>query len=223
MTPGAKTSHPTLWSRFATSFLAGCVAALTMTTGVCGAETNLPFQPGERLTFQVRWAFIPAAEAVLEIHPMETVDGCRAHHFSMTTKTREFIDLFYKVRDRIDAYADETMTRSVLYRKRQEGKRKRDIAVTFDWTRQEALYSNFGEAWKPLALLPGSFDPLSVFYAFRTFALKQGLVLEVPVTDGKRCVRGRARVVRKETIQLKGVPYETFLVEPDLGQVGGVF
>jgi hypothetical protein len=39
----------------------------------------------------VRWAFIPAAEGVLEILPMETVDGIRCYHFSMTSRTYEFL------------------------------------------------------------------------------------------------------------------------------------
>ena len=75
------------------------LAALITFTGAVadGAGTDLPFHPGERLTFRVRWAFFPAGEAVLEILPQETVNGIRAYHFSMSSKTYEFIDLFYKV------------------------------------------------------------------------------------------------------------------------------
>jgi len=64
------------------------------------AEKRIPFYPGEKLTFQVKWVMIPAAEAVLEIMPMEQVDGVRSFHFSMTARTYEAIDIVYKVRDR---------------------------------------------------------------------------------------------------------------------------
>jgi len=190
----------------------------------CSAqERRIPFVPGEKLFFEVRWAFIPAAEGVLEILPMETVGGMKCYHFSMTSRTHEFVDVFYKVRDRIEGFADGDMTRSVLYKKTQDGKRKRRISVDFDWERLEARYSNFDERGGPVSILPGSFDPLSVFYAFRLFQLKEGDELQAPVTDGKKCIVGKAKVVKREKIKVKDTVYDTFMVEPDLGQMGGVF
>ena len=206
------------------SFRALLTAALITIAGpavVYGTDTSLPFQPGERLTFQVRWAFIPAGEAVLEIGPRVIVNGVRAYHFSMTSRTFKFIDIFYKVRDRIDAYTDGGVTRSVFYKKRQEGKSKRDVTVSFDWEKGEAQYSNFGEKSKSISILPGSFDPLSVFYAFRLSPLKAGLELKIPVTDGKKCVIGKAKVIRREksdtgsyeAISQRGIPAPFRLID----------
>jgi hypothetical protein len=184
---------------------------------------EIPFRPGEKLTFQVRWAFIPAGEGTIEIHPMTTVNGSRSYHFSFTAKTSELVDIFYKVRDRMDAYTDDAMTRSLLYTKHQDGKRHRRVTVSFDWEKNKARYTDIGEEHKPVPILPGSFDPLSVFYAFRLFELREGLVLQLPVTDGKKCIIGKATVIRRETIQVRGESYDTFLVEPDLEHLGGVF
>ena len=78
------------------------------------------------MTLLVRWAFIPAGEVQLETLPFETVNGVKSYHFAMTAKTYPLIDPFYKVRDRIEAYADSEMTHSVLYKKRQAGKSKRE-------------------------------------------------------------------------------------------------
>ena len=118
---------------------------------VCGVskpveaiESDFPFVPGEKLTFQLKWGFIPAGQAVLEVLPIETFGGLESYHFVLTAKSSPFIDLFFKVRDRIDAYANQAMTHSLLYRKRQqEGKTRRDVVVTFDWEKREAQYSNF--------------------------------------------------------------------------------
>ena len=186
-------------------------------------EKRIPFAPGEKLFFEVRWAFIPAAEGVLEILPMETVDGRKCYHFTMTSRTYEFVDVFYKVRDRIEGFADEGMTRSVLYKKTQDGKRKRRISVNFDWEKLEARYSNLDERGEPVSILPGSFDPLSMFYAFRLFQLREGEEIKAPVTDGRKCIVGRAKVIKREKIKVKDTVYDTFLVEPDLEQLGGVF
>ena len=188
-----------------------------------GADNDIPFQPGEKLIFQARWAFIPAGEAVLEVLPVEMLNGVRSYHFVMTARTYEFIDLFYKVRDRIDAYTDVEMTHSILYRKKKEGKSKRDVVVNFNWEKQEAQYFNFGEKREPLSILPGSFDPLSVFYSFRLIDLKEDMEIKTPVTDGKKCVMGKARVIKREKIKVPSGTYDTYLVEPDLEHIGGVF
>jgi len=186
-------------------------------------EKRIPFAPGEKLLFEVRWAFIPAGEGVLEILPMETIDGRKCYHFAMTSKTYEFVDVFYKVRDRIEGFTDEGLTRSLLYKKTQDGRTKRRITVNFDWEKLQAQYSNFDEKAEPISILPGSFDPLSVFYALRPFELKEGKDLDAPVTDGKKCIVGKAKVIRREKIEVRDTVYDTFLVEPDLEQLAGVF
>ncbi|MBW1797067.1 MAG: DUF3108 domain-containing protein [Deltaproteobacteria bacterium] len=86
-----------------------------------GAAGNVfPFHAGEKLVFEAKWGFIPAGEAVLEVLPVETVNGVKSRHFVMTAKTYPFIDLFYKVRDRIDSYADVGMTHSVLGKEKSQ-------------------------------------------------------------------------------------------------------
>jgi hypothetical protein len=200
------------------------ISILLISSFPCDAqERRIPFAPGEKLFFEVRWAFIPAAEGFLEILPMETIDGRKCYHFAMTSRTFDFVDVFYKVRDRIEGFTDEGMTRSVLYKKTQDGKRKRRITVNFDWEKLEARYSNFDEIGEPVSILPGSFDPLSAFYALRLFQLKQGEVLKASVTDGRKCVVGGAKVIKREKIKVKDTVYDTFLVEPDIEQLGAVF
>jgi hypothetical protein len=197
---------------------------------ISGAGENLeaneivhPFSPGEKLTFQLKWVFIPVGEAVLEVLPIETRSGINAYHFVLTAKTNSFFDKLYKVRDRIDAYTDVEMTRSVLYKKIQrEGKRKRDVVVNFDWQKSQAQYSNFNKKQAPIELLPGSFDPLSAFYFMRLSDLKNA-VLKRPVTDGKKCVIGRVTVIKRETIRVEGNTYDTYLIEPELKHIRGVF
>jgi len=194
-----------------------------LTENIKAVEKAFPFYPGEKLTFQVKWSFIPAGEAVLEVLPIETINGVTAYHFVMTARTYSFIDLFYKVRDRIDAYTDTGMIHSILYRKKKEGKTKRKVVVSFNWEKKEAQYSNFGEKRKPVPILFGSFDPLSVFYAFRLHNLKVNAEIETPVTDGKKCVMGKAKVIKREKVKLASGTYDTYLVEPDLKHIGGVF
>ena len=193
----------------------------------CNAKTSatdFPFNPGEKLTFNLKWCFIPAGEAVLKVLPIENISGIKAYHFVLTVKTNQFFDAIYKIRDRIDSYTDIDMTRSILYKKMQAGrKHKRDVVVSFNWDKNEAQYSNFGKKRKPVSLLPGSFDPLSIFYYSRTCDFKEKFILQRPVTDGKKSIIGSGEVIKRETIKLKNGKFDTYLLEPEIKDLSGVF
>ncbi len=185
---------------------------------------ELPFYPGEKLTFCLKWNFIPAGTAVLEVLPMENIDGVKYYHFVITTKTNAFVDRIYKVRNRIDSFTDEDITRSVLYKKNElEGDLKSDTVVTFNWKDKEARYSNFGQQRNPVPILPGTFDPFSIFYYVRLLDLEENLEIKRPVTDGKRCVIGKAKIIKKTTVKLNAKEHEAYLIEPEIKNIRGVF
>ncbi len=202
--------------------------SIPATAGQAGIPTNRAFVPGEKLVFDLRWAFISAGTATLEVLPMQTVNGQPAYHFALTAKSNAFLDSLYKVRDRIDAFADDRLTRSLHYLKKQhEGTTIRDIEVRFDWENLKTRYLKTeagGGEDKLTPVMPGSFDPLSAFYFVRgADRVNVGTVVESPITDGNKNIIGRATVVKRETIKVKGTAYDTFLVEPELKDIGGVF
>jgi hypothetical protein len=203
--------------------LTALLATLAFSAPANETERSYPFSPGEKLTFQVRWAFIPAGEAVLEVYPIETMNGRKVYHFVLTARSYPVVDLIYKVRDRIDAYTDEKLSHSILYKETKEGKRKKKVVVHFDWDKGEAQRSNFGEKRAPVLIKPGTFDPLSVYYALRLHDLKENMELEKPLTDGKKWILGRVTVVKREKVTVLGGTYDTYLVEPNLEHIGGVF
>jgi len=190
-----------------------------------GHTETMPFEPGEKLEYVLRWENVPAGSAQLEVLPLTAVNGEQAYHFTMTVRSNAFIDLFYKVRDRIDAFADVSMTRSLHYQKDQrEGSHRRDEVIVFDWENNQAQYSNYGDKKDPIELMEGSFDPLSAFYFTRMAMFESGHEIQRPITDGKKNVIGRVTVLGRETITLQnGRTYDTYRVVPDLSHVGGVF
>ena len=203
--------------------IAGVVHATVVWAGAVAA-----FAPGERLTYRLRWTIVDAGEALLTIHPMTTVNGEDAYHFNLSVRSNAFIDAFYKVRDEVDAYADAALSRSVLYKKQQrEGRTERDVTVEFDWATQASRYTKIekeGTEVKTTPLLAGSFDPLSALFYVRSVPVTgPGMVIERPITDGNKNVIGQVRVIKRETIVVQKKKYDTFLLEPDLKDVGGVF
>ena len=187
-------------------------------------EGKLPFLPGEKLTYELWWAFIPVGETTLEVKPFTTHEGKKVWHFSMESKSNSFLDAIFKVRDFISSYVDEEMNRTVRYKQDQlEGSFRRDILVEFDWEKNQAIFSNFDKTDPPLDIMEDSFDPLSIIYKFRTFDIALGKDERAPVTDGKKSIMGIARVLKKEKLELNKMKFEAFLVEPEMKHIGGIF
>ncbi len=192
------------------------------------------FAPGETLRYKLRWGFIPAGEAELKVMPVETIDGEQVYHFVMQARTNAFADAFYRLRSRIDAYADLEMTRSLKYVKKTEVRNKHKVdTVEFNWQQSEARYHRREVLKGPpeeikyqdqtTPLMDGTFDPLSAFYYTRTIRLNGQTNVERPVSDGKRCVIANARILGREQIKINGNKHDSFLVLPDLRDVKGVF
>ena len=186
-------------------------------------KRTLPFEPGERLSYDLRWTIVPAGHAVLEVLPMALVDGQQSYHFRLTVKSNAFVDLIYKVRDRIDSYVNQEVTHALRYLKKQEeGEHRRNESVEFDWAAGVAHHDN-GEKQTVTELPSGTFDPLSAFYYVRTLTFTEKDVLKRPVTDGVTTIMGRARVVKRQVIELFDDSYDTYLLEPSMEKIGGVF
>jgi len=182
-----------------------------------------PFAPGEKLRYDVFWAGIKAAEATLEIMPMASLDGRPAWHFTMTAHTTGIAAAVYPVHDRIDSWSDAGMTHALLF---TENARKRfgrkKLSITFDWLSNTA-YSQKNGKKRTVELKTGAFDPLSIFYFFRMQELQENLELTRPVADRKRCQKGVANVRGRQKASSGGREWDTWLVEPDLSQIEGVF
>ncbi len=191
---------------------------------ICVANSTVNrFIPGEKLTYELRWENMPAGVLQLEIHPITTIGGTQAYHFTMTVRSNSTVDFFIKIRDRTDAYTDLPMTHSIYYQKGQSGQSKREEVIEFDWQQSKARYTDTGRAHAPIELMPGSLDPLSAFYFTRMIISEENPKVKRPITDGKKSYMGNVSMIRRETITLNnGKTYDTFCLKPDMGLFGGV-
>lgn len=187
-------------------------------------KNNFCFKPGEKLSYKLCWGLIPAGFAELSVEPPKELDGETALHFLLTIRTNSFMDHIYKVRDRIESFTDLELDNSLLYIKNQhEGKTIRNISVNFDLENHTATHINSWEKREPIPISEKTLDPLASLFYVRNQPLSEGLEITRPVTDGKKNVLGVARVIKREKIQVGDIEYDTFVVEPDLKDVRGVF
>jgi hypothetical protein len=178
---------------------------------------EIPFQPGEKLTYRGTWGIIPAGELTLEVLPKETINGIESYHFVMITKTSKVVDLVYKIRERQDSYVDTGMTHSIFYKKKTESQHPRDESINFNWEKLEATYTNFGQSKPPIRVVPGTFDPLALFYALRLRSLKENSEICIPMTDGNNVsIEVMVNIGKRDVIEIEGKMYDTIEITPNM-------
>jgi hypothetical protein len=178
---------------------------------------GIPFHPGEKLTYRGTWGIIPAGELTLEVLPKEIINGIEAYHFVMITKTSKVVDLVYKIRERQDSYADAGVTHSIFYKKKTESQHPRDENIHFNWEKMESTYTNFGQKKPPMHILPGTFDPLALFYALRLKDLKENSMITIPVTDGNNVsIEVMVNTGKRDVTEIEGKMYDTIEVTPNM-------
>lgn len=208
------------WTPLMTALLAVFAACL------CRAETEPPFKEGESIVFRLRWGFIVAGRATLNVHEQTTVNGEQARHFSTSIRTTGLVDKIYKVRTRLDSYVTPDGTRVLAYEKKQrEGKKRAHFTVDFDWEQKTAVRTDeeTGESRTPVDLPDTVTDMIGALYRFRRLPLNVGETFTLPVTNGKEVVQGQAEVTERETVKVPAGKFDTYKVTPRTADLGGVF
>jgi hypothetical protein len=191
---------------------------------VAARAHTLPFAPGEKLFYQVRWEQVPVAQVSLEVRPVEQIRGGAAYHFIFKARTYPVLGILYPVDGTIEGYTDRALTRSFrLEKDMQEGWTRRAYRIDFDWDRGVASYIKRKEVRRRVPLTEGTLDMISILYYARSLPLKEGLTMTRPLSSGKRIHHVRARVLRKETIMVVGRSWPSYLIETDVREAGGVF
>tara|TARA_B100001248_G_scaffold262715_1_gene261384 strand:- start:1032 stop:1862 length:831 start_codon:yes stop_codon:yes gene_type:complete len=197
------------------------LACFLLSGGVLQAKKDLPFEVGERFNYKLTWGFFTVGSGSIEVEPA----GSDEFHFALNVATNGFADAIYRVRTSINSWVDKELTHTTLYKKRQqEGRTNRSVVVDFDWTKNEARFSNWDDFYEPISIRPGVFDPLALMFIVRTReSFTVGETFTMPVTDGKESEDAEFTVVKKETIRVPAGSFEAYKILPKLKHVGGVF
>jgi hypothetical protein len=185
---------------------------------------ELPFKPGEKIYYSIRWSVFDVGTATMEFVGPVQFEGQEAWQIILTAQTNSFADKIYKVRDYNVVWVDKEFTRPLYYVKNQnEGGTHREVAVTFDWDKCKVQYSDKGVAREPIDIKPGSWDPLGITYAVRALDLGYVTHLSIPATDGKKSTTTEIAIVPAEKIRIPAGRFDTVVLVPDTKDLGGVF
>ena len=198
--------------------------AILLLLAAAAQAQPLPFQPGEKLFYEVRWENVPVARVSLEVLPLAQIQGEEALHFVFRARTYRAVNILYPIGGYIEAFTDRELNRSLGVRKNmREGRSQRSFQVNFDWEQKIATYTSERKQRRIAPLPEGSLDLVSILYYARSLPLEPGLALSRPFSSGKKIQLAEARVLRRETILVDGRLWPALRIAPDVRQAGGVF
>ena len=90
------------------------------------------------------------------------------------------------------------MIKIIALLKRKEGLTQEEFAKY--WKEKHAQYSDGSNILEPVSILPGTFDPLSVFYAFRLYLREDNSNAKFHVSDGKKFIISSVKIIKREKI-----------------------
>ncbi len=126
---------------------------------------NKAFTVGEKLTFDVKYGFITAGVAVMEIPAVKKIAKRDVYHITFNVNSVSSFDPFFKVRDRYETYMDVNGLFPWRFEQHiREGSYSRDFSAFFDNRR------NIAKTSKGTYEIPDNVnDIVSAFYLTRTF------------------------------------------------------
>jgi len=192
--------------------------------GTAFAQTDIPFGPGEKLTYEIYWTLVHAGDAELEVMPDTEMGGEPARHYRATAKTVPWVDKIYKVRDTLESWTNMDVTYSLRYKKDQnEGSYHKDVDLVFNPGAGLSFRWARGKLQHILSQPANIFDPMSVLFSFRRENLQKSMTYTMNVSDGKKSVTGEAYVEDIEDVKTKIGTIKAFRIKLDIKHLSGVF
>ena len=192
------------------------VAALTASSADAGAQIAHPFQPGERMTYDVRFSAVKVGTSTMEVRGITEVRGRPAYHtvFSVRGGTP-----FYRVNDVFESwFATDDLSSLRFHKDQDEGPKERQVKYEIYPERQ--VYHETTKDRGEQASVQQPLDEGSFLYLVRTVPLEPGQTYHFnryfkpdrnPVT---------IRVLRRERIKVPAGTFDAIVVQPVIKSKG---
>lgn len=183
------------------------------------------FRGGEKLTFLVKFWFIPAGQVTMEVREMR-YRGYEVYSPLLTMKAARFFSFFCPAEGDIRSYLDARR----LYTHRYEehfmmGQHRhtyerltvydqRNRLATYDVPVKDRMGKVMRIKKKKVRIPPNTQDMLSALYYIRAQELKEGKILTINANERHKNYRIKIRVLRKEKVTVPAGTFLTWVIEP---------
>ncbi len=182
---------------------------------------NNAFSHGERLSFEISYGFLTAAEAFMTISPAPFIyNGRETYEVNFDVNSRSSFDMVYKVRDNYKTYIDVIGCFPWRFEQHiRESNYKRDFEATFI---QESLkvYTKVNYVEDKNYKVPYYVqDLISSFYYARTLdfrSSKEGDIITIPSFYKDKVINLNVRFEGREVVDVAAGKFKTFVLKPEL-------
>jgi hypothetical protein len=192
-------------------------------TPLLPAPQSIPFQVGEKSTYDVTWISGPmsvsAGKIVLEVRPGQ--DGAR-YALSASGVTADWVSTFFRADDRFISQVDDQLQPLVFEQHLKEGRRQADRHAVFHRSERVVRVRQGTGPEISLPIQRDALDPLALFFYARTLPLTPGSVVPIPMNDSTRNYVVQLSTTGAETISYKGVQTRVIRATPVIKRAGGV-
>jgi len=185
------------------------LAVLTLADSLLFAQAKTsPFQPGERLTYDVTWSVFQAGTVSATLQSM--LQGSRDDYAIVTTAhSQGFVSLLFDVDNEFrSVFNPQSLCSERISKKINEGRRHKETEIVFDSQRKLAILDerDLNKPHEPPKHAENEIpncveDVVTAFYYLRNQDFQIGKPLHLPVNDGSKTYDVTLDVQALETIQ----------------------
>ena len=182
---------------------------------------NHAFGYSERLSFEVSYSFITAAEAYFSISPAPvTMNGRDAYEVNFSANSKSSFDMVYKVRDEYKSYIDIKGLFTWKFEQHiREKNFNKDFEVDFMQDSLKAITKTNGSDQKTYTVPSYVQDIISAFYYARTLdwsTKNDGDKVIIPYFSDDKSIDLSIIFQNREEIEVSAGKFKTFCVKPEL-------
>jgi hypothetical protein len=166
------------------------------------ASTDYRFPVGQTYVYNAEWHMFNAGTASVHVEPSE-----QGQHAVVIADSSGMVSLFFKVHDRFRTTIDpQTFCSRAISKHTEEGSRKRDTEIRFDYTRRKSVLQEknlkTGENKQVEHDIPSCVtDSMSGFFYLSSLPLESGASYIFPLNDGGQTGEITAKVEGREQIK----------------------
>lgn len=186
---------------------------------VLEAKPNNAFAPGEKLTFDIKYEFITAGTATMNVLRGPVINGRPTLHIESNAQSNGFVDSFFKVRDFNASTIDESSLYSLNFHQNlTEGGYRVIRNTSIDYIGRQYKFKRIrretNKEWSGPINQP-VFDILSAFFYTRTLPLELGQTYHATVFSDEDIYQLAIRVHPKlQKISVPAGKFECLRIEP---------
>lgn len=191
-------------------------AVVTPPAPAAPRKASVPFAPGERMVYDVKFGSLDVGDAVMEVVGVENVRGRDAYHTSFRVKGGT---LFYKVNDRYESWIDVNDLVSLRHKQQiDEGSYERERH--YEIFVERGVYRENDKPEQPTVAEP--LDDGSFFYFVRSIPLEVGRTYEFDRYFRPDRNPVSITVLRRERVKVPAGTFDAFVIRPTI-KTKGIF